>query len=373
MSTPQLPFELSRERAVAVGAGALVFVLLVVVVARSCSSPDEAAPPGTTAPPATEVPTTAAPATTVPAPAVPIWPLTGNLADPVQRDRPALAVKVDNTPEARPQAGINQPDLVYELQVEGITRFMEVFHSSIPERVGPVRSARGSDADLLCQLGNPLFLWSGGNGGVVGLVNLLQNDAHCLTDTGAGSGAQGHYYRDRGRQIPHNLFANARAIHDQFGGAPGGFPGPILPHAPAGTVPPGAAPSGGVVINFGLGVTVEYRWDGHGWARFQSGQPFLEEGGGQVAPENVVVLFLEYPPDTIDARSPRAQSVGAGDGLVFEAGAVVPVRWKRDTNRDGWNLTQRDTGQPVLLGAGRAWVALPAVGQARADILPPPA
>jgi hypothetical protein len=137
-------------------------------------------------------------------------------------------------------------------------------------------------------------------------------------------------------------------------------------------VPPGAAPSGGVVINFGLGVVVEYRWDGHGWARFQSGRPFVDEGGAQVAPENVVVLFLEYPPDTIDARSPRAQSVGAGEGLVFEAGAVVPVRWKRDTNRDTWNLTHRDTGQPVALGAGRAWMALAPVGQARADILPPP-
>ena len=74
--------------------------------------------------------------------AVPIAPLTG-LPDPggASQTRPALSVKVENTPDARPQAGIDQADVVYEEEVEGsITRFLAMFNSAIPETSG--RSAR---------------------------------------------------------------------------------------------------------------------------------------------------------------------------------------------------------------------------------------
>jgi hypothetical protein len=356
----------TRERLMA-ASGTLLAIALLAVVAVRCTS-DTAAPPQ---PPATEPPGTTAPTTPPPPPPpVPIWPLTGLLADPVAKSTPAVAVKVDNSPSARPHAGLNQADLVYELQVESITRFMEVFHSNVPDRVGPVRSARGSDMDLLFQLGRPLFMWSGGNGGVTGAVRLT-GEAQGLTDAGANSGAGGHYYRDRGRSAPHNLYGNARAVKDEMGMGPEGWPGEIFLHSLPGTVPPGATPAGGVRVDFGGGVVVEYHWDPErkGWNRFQSGRPFVDEAGTQVSPENVVVLFLEYTPDEIDARSPKAQSVGAGEGIALMSGTSVPVRWKRDTNRDTWNLTNAATGEPVRLGAGRAWVALAPVGQGSATIL----
>jgi hypothetical protein len=354
------------RRAVFIGAA------LAVLAAAGCSSDDNGQEPPGSGPPATGTSTT-----TVAPPPVPVWPLTGTLGDPVAKQTPAMAVKVDNSPQARPHAGVNQADLVYELQVEGITRFMEVFHSQVPDRVGPVRSARSSDIDLLFGLGRPLLMWSGANGGVVGEVRNAAEYAG-LTDAGASSPAGGHYYRDGGRAAPHNLYANARAIKDEMGMATDSYPPPLFSHSPAGTVPPGATPAAGIRINFGLGVIVEYVWDAErkGWDRFQvdqnhsrAGSAFTDEGGAQVAPENVVVLFLDYAPDPVDARSPKAQSVGAGDGLVLLSGASVPVHWKRDTNLDLWNLTNAATGEPVALGAGRAWVALPAVGQGSTAIL----
>ena len=73
-------------------------------------------------------------------PAAPAWPLTGVPADAVA-DRPALAVKIENSVDARPQTGLTAADMVWEQVVEGgITRFVAVYHSDLPPEIGPVRS-----------------------------------------------------------------------------------------------------------------------------------------------------------------------------------------------------------------------------------------
>jgi hypothetical protein len=341
---------------------------LVALVAAGCScSPEVAAPPGTPPP---DTGTTAPPTTAAPVPLA-AWPLTGKLAAMGANGQPALAVKVDNSPQARPHAALNDADIVYELQVEAITRFMEVFHSSLPGRVGPVRSARSSDFDLLAGLGRPSFAWSGANPGVVGEVRAAA-DAGVLVDVGASSSLQGEYYRDRGRAAPHNLYASGAALHDGSLPADGsGAPQGIFGYRPPDAPPVGGAPAAGEHINFGLGVAVDYVWDAErkGWDRFQVDQlhgrdrsAFVDEGGTQVAPENVVVLFLEYTPDPIDGRSPLAHSVGEGDGLVLSGGVAIPVRWSRAGTIYGWTLTA-GTGEKVELTRGRTWVALPPAGQ----------
>ena len=76
-------------------------------------------------------------------------------------------MKIDNHRDARPHAGLNQADVVYEEIVEGITRFFAIFHSTDADPIGPIRSARTTDVDLLNQLNRPLFAWSGGNADVV--------------------------------------------------------------------------------------------------------------------------------------------------------------------------------------------------------------
>jgi hypothetical protein len=250
-----------------------------------------------------------------------------------------------------------------------------VFHSALPERVGPVRSARSSDMDLLAGLGRPSFSWSGANPGVAGQVRAAA-EAGALVDVGANSSLQGEYYRDRGRGAPHNLYANGIALHDgslppDGTGGPHGVFGFRPPDAP----PVGGTPTPGVHIDFGAGVSVDYVWDEErkGWDRFQVDQlhgrdrsAFVDEGGRQVAPENVVVLFLDYSPDPVDGRSPLAHSVGEGDGLVLSAGVSIPVHWGRAGSIYGWTLTSA-TGQPVELTLGRTWAALPPAGQGSAN------
>ena len=98
--------------------------------------------------------------------------------------RPALAVKVENTPDAMPLVGLDKADVVYEEVVEGgITRFIVVFNCSSAERVGPVRSARTTDPKILLQFSpHPLLAYSGGANRVVkiikesGVVGMTEGD-----------------------------------------------------------------------------------------------------------------------------------------------------------------------------------------------------
>ncbi len=97
-------------------------------------------------------------------------PLTGipvDESDAARLLRPALVAKIDGAPEAMPQEGLEKADLVMEVRVEGISRYLGVWHSRDVDEIGPVRSARTTDPDLIAALVRPLFSYSGGNTGVL--------------------------------------------------------------------------------------------------------------------------------------------------------------------------------------------------------------
>lgn len=87
-------------------------------------------------------------------------PTDGNHATP--RGGSVLAVKIDNVRAARPQTGLDAADVVYAEQVEGgLSRLMAVYASKFPKVIGPVRSARESDLELLRQFDEPTLAFSG--------------------------------------------------------------------------------------------------------------------------------------------------------------------------------------------------------------------
>ena len=94
----------------------------------------------------------------------PIAPYRGTPVDPSVLVAPQLALKIDNAPSAVPRQGIQEADIVFEELVEGgLTRFLAIFHSQVPEFVGPIRSGRSSDIPLLMPFDGALFGWSGSN------------------------------------------------------------------------------------------------------------------------------------------------------------------------------------------------------------------
>lgn len=298
----------------------------------------------------------------------PIAPLTGSITtDPSLDQRRPLAVKIGNgDAKDRPQAGLAAADIVYEVLVEaGFTRFIAVFHSEIPSRVGPVRSARSSDFDILADLGTPYLATSGANSTVLREMRQAARD-ETLIDIGAlRMGAP--YSRDRSRVSPHNLYF----FYENLGtGAPESLPGGI-PDSPPTTLfeygspnPPGLPGAAGVTVAYRrlFGTEVSHVWDNilGGWVRIQAGTLHTAEtdfGLTEIAPANVVVAWMPYGTSAADRRSPQAVSFGSGEALVLTAGAVHEAQWERTEDRVGFRFTDK-AGNPLSLSAGATWLLL---------------
>ena len=301
----------------------------------------------------TEVPATTAAPTTTTVPEVARVPLTGRplAAGEPAPDRSAMVVKIDNVGAARPQTGLNQADVVFEEVVEGrATRFAAVFHSQGSNPVGPIRSGRTQDVDLLSGLNQPIFVWSGGNPGVERVIG--ESGFHSLNATGRPP-ATGFFRTDRPR--PHNLFANTDPFWNQLTWAIS-RPSPMFEY-----VEPGAAVAGDprswLQVQVG---TNPVRWDydaaSDTYRRSQSGRPH-QLIDGQANADNVVVLITNYRPSSVDARSPEAVTVGNGIAFVMSDGKLQTGVWERADKTSPITLRTPE-GAPILLAPGRTWVEL---------------
>ncbi|MFN3865793.1 MAG: DUF3048 domain-containing protein, partial [Demequina sp.] len=137
------------------------FVVGGAMAMTGCSSAEVVEPPATTQSVAAPSPSRSAAPSGPPDPRPDVvWPLTGvdaTEADAALLDRPALAIKIENSSEARPQSNIDTADVVFEEQVEyGISRLIAVFHSDVPETVGPIRSLRPMDPKIVGSFEGPL-------------------------------------------------------------------------------------------------------------------------------------------------------------------------------------------------------------------------
>jgi hypothetical protein len=314
----------------------------------------------TTSTTTTSTTTTAAPTTTTTeAPATPVAQLTGL---PVESplEHPAIVAKIDNHQTARPQRGINNADVVFEELVEGnITRLAAVFHSQEADPIGPIRSARTGDFELLSNLGTPLFVNSGGNPTVMDLVRNV--DAVLISDANVGKPT---FYRGGGRPAPHNLLSSTPLIREAADGR-GGTPPQLFSYRDEGEVMPSTAEAAtGVLIDYG-GYRIGYEWDAElgVWARSQQGSPHVDAAGVRIAPENVIVQFARYGSSVAFAGSPEVKVIGSGDAWVFTNGMLVRGTWERLGSGDVTVYTDAN-GDVIELTPGRTWIALPKPGTA---------
>jgi hypothetical protein len=348
----------------------LVVLLLVALVGTACK--DEPKPRATQA---AESPTPAPP----PPPPEPIrCPLTGvELPPGVDINRPALAVKIDNHPRARPQSGLETADHVYEELVEGgLTRFMGIFHCGDAADLGPTRSARAVDPDIMTQYAPVLFAYSGAS------PNNLAKVARTAGVINLQHGANGPAYSRRGgRPAPHNLYTSTDRIRSRpaaqgVAGPPKtGFlfnpklvpappvppPPPPVAASPGAPVPPPPAPVGpppGNKISFSysgaVGVTYTYDPASNKYLRSQGGTPHNAASGARLSATNVVVMKV---PVNRSGSSPEIAVAGAGEAMVLRNGQAIHGKWVRITLADQTTL-QDDAGQPIELAAGNTWINL---------------
>ncbi len=273
-------------------------------------------------------------------------------------DRPALAIKVENLPEARPQAGIEAADVVYEEPVEGgITRFIVIFQCHDSKRVGPVRSARFTDVDILPQYGTQtLFGFAGGAPPVERRVQASGlNDVNFQQPK-----AERAYVRDPNRVEPHNLYTSTGALY-RAGGTSGGMPAKVLTLSDG--TPGGGKRASRVELDFSGSADVFWTFDHRDgmWVRSYDTGPATLENGNPITARNVVVQTVRLR-DTgiVDAAgnaSPEVVATGTGPCLVFRNGRVIHGTWNRPTLGD-LTVYQDAHGRTIGLAPGTTWIEL---------------
>jgi hypothetical protein len=318
---------------------------------------------------ASTVPRVAPPAVPAP-PTTANAPLTGLPMDITLARRPVLVVKIDNAPNARPQIGLNQADVVFEEGVEGgITRFAALFHSGGSKPVGPVRSARSTDIRIISAFRRPLFAYSGANATFQRYVHEAP-----LVDVGFDAHSD-RYHRDGGRPSPYNLFSETEKLFDLApdSAAP---PPALFSYRSPGVAPsgPGARAVRHAKVWWQAHRYTEALWDwdpaARGWRRTQNGESHVDAAGKQVTPANVVIQFVTYHDtgqvDSTGTAVPEADVVGHGDAWVLTGGMLIPCRWSKSSDTDITRYTDA-SGAPVKLTPGKTWVELVPPNQAEVN------
>ena len=233
-----------------------------------------------------------------------------------------------------------------------------MFQSQGSDPVGPIRSGRTQDIDILASFNKPLFGWSGGNYRVTKAVN-----ASTMVNVGySASRGKGGYYREKTMKAPHNLYAKTSNLWTL---APAGSSAPVpqfLYRSDSDAKPSTSTAIDGAKVSM-YNVRVYWKWDaatGNFLRSAENTKRVLEPhmaDDGQVNTKNVVVLYVTYVRSKADRKSPNALTTGKGTGFVMTDGGIIPITWLRAASTVPFTLLDANN-QSVRLTPGRTWVEL---------------
>lgn len=278
-------------------------------------------------------------------------------------DGPILAVKIDDTSLARPQIGLDQADLVYIEQVEGgLTRLAAIFSSQIPAEIGPVRSARISDIDILSQFGKVIFAYSGAQRLMLPVIASAN-----LWDYGAQHSSPTIFTRDQNRPAPYNMVLKANLLLDKAkldGREISISKSPGWNFEQLGSV--GLSHRGKAVDS------VVVRWPANKyeanwsesekrWLFNNAGVADISASGTQLGATTFVIQLVTITNSIYRSKdggyTPFSQTVGSGTGYILRDGRSFKAYWNRPSPESGTTWTLAD-GSKIPFARGSVWVAL---------------
>ena len=289
------------------------------------------------------------------APATVAAPLTGMQYLPADLAHPALSAKIDNHEDARPQWGLEKTDIVFEELVEGgLTRYVAVWHSQVPNSIGPVRSIRPMDPDIITPFGG-IVAYSGGQQKFVSMMKAtpIYNAVHGASDT------SNFMYRSDKRDAPHNVVVKAKELV----ASKATLTAPqtmftFAKDAQSATAVVSGNETKAIKVTFSGERYPTWNWDAASqtYLRSQQGKVDKDTTGKPFSATNVITMSMQisrqygYVPKTI--------MVGKGKGTISTGGKTIAVNWSK-ASREAPIVYTDAAGAVVSLAPGNTWIEMP--------------
>ena len=245
--------------------------------------------------------------------------------------KPVVMVKYGNSRPDRPHYNLNQADLIYVEEVEwGLTRIAAMFNTKFPSVVGPTRSARISDLELLEQFTNPGLAYSGANDVLLKAIRKSQSISLSPSDRSS------FYYRNLSKKAPHNqLLRLSSMMAKETKVAPIKDIGLTFNASPA---------TGGTKTTYfqasWSSARVSGSWTGKSWTISFDGSIHRDAvNKGFLTPKTIVLQYVERKEtkygDKFGGKTPLLKTVGSGRAIVLRNGQSFDGTWSRPTKEAG--------------------------------------
>ncbi|KQZ12161.1 DUF3048 domain-containing protein [Streptomyces clavifer] len=264
-----------------------------------------------------------------------------------------LAVKIDNVAAARPPTGLEKADIVYVEQVEaGLSRILAAYSSEVPSVVGPVRSARETDLELLRQFDEPTLAYSGAQSALSPSIDAAPLDAL------PPSKAPDAYFRSGDHAAPHNLYLRPGRIPHASTGVNAAEDIGLRFAAP----PPGGTSVVGRTVSYPSALfTFTWAADRGLWMVSMDRTPARTASGERLGAASVILQDVDVQPSRFQDRggntSPFSATVGSGSATILRDGKSYDVRWERNTAESETKFTTKN-GEPMTFATGQLWIVL---------------
>lgn len=339
----------------------LMIVLLIAALAVGCGK--KAVPANVEGPPAQETPQP----TATPSPEVKntvLCPLDGQpIADESDAKLRPIAVMLDNEYNARPQSGLLEAEIVYEIPVEGnITRYMAIYHHNISDKIGPVRSARPYFIDKALEY-NAVYVHCGGSPKALEDLNTMKVDT--LNDL-KGSPC---FWRAKDRKMPHNLYTSTRLMREVMAAkkmenksAPAYF------KFNDNFLEPDGKKVTAISFGYSKGYKVEYVYDANEKAYYRTinGEKLLDKESGKAIKATNIIVEKTTAKVLDKVGRLEVKNIGKDRGYLLTGGKLIEIEWQKTGRKDKTKYSDLK-GNEITLNKGTTWIQI-VPGDVRVDI-----
>ena len=279
--------------------------------------------------------------------------LTGLQIDPAYNERPVTAIMIENSPDARPQSGLDRAGVIFEAVAEGgITRFLTLYQEAQPEYIGPVRSVRPYYVQWAMGFDAPIAHV----GGSADALNYIKQANVKDLDQFVGGA---FFWRISSRTAPHNMYTSMAKL-DEYKAQKGYGKSVYDGFVRKSKEEPHATPTART-IDFNISGALynahfDYDSATNTYKRSVGGAAHMvvDQAGAQtqLAPKVVIALVM---PQGLDGKYTTYNTIGTGQMILFQDGVALPGTWRKDSNKTNFVFTDAN-GVQLKLNSGQTWL-----------------